>query len=116
LVVAQPEEAWLPQATVVRPLGESDLGDELGPGPVRAPGDRPCIVEPRFGRLQRAQPGAEPAERRRVVPRPDLPGVSEPSVLVIAHEQRAEVGPAAGGIGVTADHELLLPDAFELQP
>ena len=47
------------------------------------------------------------------VPGPDLTGVSEPAVLVIPDEQRAEVGPAAGGIGVTADHELLLPHALD---
>ena len=49
-------------------------------------------------------------------PVPTLPAYLSRAVLVIPDEQRAEVGPAAGGIGVTADHELLLPDAFELQP
>ena len=28
----------------------------------------------------------------------------------------AKIGPAAGGIGITADDELLLPDALQLQP
>ena len=57
LVVAQPEEARLPQPTVARPLGEADLGDQLGAGPVRAARDRSRIDERRLGRLQLAQAG-----------------------------------------------------------
>ena len=34
---------------------------------------------------------AEVASRRRRVPGRDLDGISEPAVLVIAHERRAEV-------------------------
>ena len=58
LVVAQPEEARLAQPTVVRPLGEADLGDQLGPGPVRAPWDRSSVDERRCRLL-------EPTEARR---------------------------------------------------
>ena len=47
---------------------------------------------------------------------PDLPGVAESAFLVVTDEKGAEIGPAAGGIGVAADDELLLPDAFQLQP
>jgi hypothetical protein len=47
LVVAQPEKARLPQPTVTRPLGEADLGDQLGAGPVRAARDRSRIESQR---------------------------------------------------------------------
>src|SRR6185369_11302626 len=56
------------------------------------------------------------AKRRRRVTGSDFPRVPQAAVLVVAREQSAEVRPAAGGIGVTADHELLLPDALQLQP
>ena len=75
LVVAQPEEARLPQAAVVGPLGEPDLGDELGPGPVRPPGDRPRVDERGFGRLadrateRRGRGASPPCTRSRPYPR-----------------------------------------------
>lgn len=45
LVVAEAEEPGLPQTILTRPLGEPYLGDELGPGPVRATRDRSHIAE-----------------------------------------------------------------------
>src|SRR5205823_3201003 len=77
---------------------------------------RASIDERRLGCLQLAQPGAEVAKRRRLVAGADLPGVPQPAVLVVADKQGTEVRPAAGGIGVTADDELLLPGALQLQP
>src|SRR5580698_9818733 len=38
LVVAQTEKTWLPQPSVIGPFGESNLGYELGPRPVRSLG------------------------------------------------------------------------------
>jgi hypothetical protein len=64
LVVAHPEKARLPQATVIRPFGEPDLGDELGANPVGAPRDGMRVDEGRFRSLESAQPGAQVAERR----------------------------------------------------
>src|SRR5579863_8654630 len=58
----------------------------------------------------------EVAERRRVVTRTDLAAVTETPIFVIPNEECAEVRPAPCWIGVAADHELLLPDALELQP
>ena len=55
------------------------------------------------------KPGAEVAQRRRAVAGADLAGIAQTAVLVVADEQRAEVGAAARGLGVAADHELLLP-------
>ncbi|HEY6607243.1 MAG TPA: hypothetical protein VIZ44_12895 [Gaiellaceae bacterium] len=102
LVVPQTEETWLPQPALTRPLGEPDLGHELWPRPVGAPRDRPRVRERRLGRLQLAQPSTELPERLRAVAGGDLPRVPEPVRLVVADEQGAEVGPAAGGVGVAA--------------
>ena len=116
LVVAQAEEARLAQATVGRPLGEANLTDELRPRPVCAARDRSRVDERRLGRLERAYPCTEVAQRRRAVAGADLPGVTEPAVLVVADEQRTEVSAAARGLGEAADDELLLPGALQLQP
>src|SRR6185503_12743121 len=43
-------------------------------------------------------------------------GVAQHAVLVVAHEEGAEVGPRPLGRGEPADHELLLRVALELQP
>ena len=52
LVVTEPEKARLSQPAISRPFGESDLSDEIGPGPVRAAGDRSCVDKRRLGRIQ----------------------------------------------------------------
>ena len=78
--------------------------------------DRSRVDERRFGRLQLAQPDTELVERRPGVAGADLPGVAEGALLVVTNEQSTEVRPAAGGIGITANDELLLPDALQLQP
>src|SRR5690242_2100791 len=115
-VVAQPEEARLTQPTVARPFGEPDLCDDLGLRPVCSGRHRASINERRLGRLQCAQPLAQVAQRRDGVAGAHLPGVPEPIVLVVADEQRPEFDPASAGIGVPADHQLLLPRALQLQP
>jgi hypothetical protein len=46
----------------------------------------------------------------------DLPRVAQPAVIVIAEQQRAQVGAAAARRCEAADHELLLGRALELQP
>ena len=46
----------------------------------------------------------------------DLARVAQPAVLVVAQQQRAQLGPAPPRRGVAADHELLLGRALELEP
>src|SRR5262245_30416020 len=114
LVVAQAEKAGLPEPSIRGPLGEPDLRDELGLRPVRPTGDRPRVGERRLADFERAQLSAELPESLGAVARPDLPRIPKPISLVVADEQGAEVGAAAGGVGVAADHELLPEHAFEL--
>src|SRR5271166_645826 len=116
LVVAQPEEARLTQPAVTGPLGKADLGHQLGPCPMRAARDRSRVDEWRLRCLELAQARAKLSERLGAEARTHLPGIGESRPLVVAHEERAEVGPAAARIGVAADDELLLPGALELQP
>src|SRR2546422_4560108 len=59
LVVAQPEEARLAQPTVACPLGEADLGDQFGAGPVRGARGRPPPNKKRRWRPPRPPPGAQ---------------------------------------------------------
>jgi len=92
LVVAHPKEARLPEPTLTRPLGEADLGNQLGASPVRAARDRSRIGERRLRRLQLPQPHPKLAERRCGVTGTDLPGVFELASLVVADEEGAEVG------------------------
>src|SRR5688500_10670587 len=52
LVVAQAEVAGMPQAPVARPLGEADLGHQLGLYPVRAAWNRMHVGEGTVGALE----------------------------------------------------------------
>ena len=65
---------------------------------------------------QRLEPRGEVAQRRAREPGADLARVAQPPVLVVAEQQRAEVGAAALRRRVAADHELLLGRALELEP
>jgi hypothetical protein len=47
---------------------------------------------------------------------PDLAGVDQLVAAVVAEQQSAEAVPGPLRVGVAADHQLLLVDAFELQP
>src|SRR3954447_24980773 len=117
LVVAQAEEARVAQAPGAGPLGEADLGDELrlDPGHV-ALADRAGVGERRVVPAQRAQPGAEVAQGVAVEAGADLAGVAQRAVVVVAEQERAELGPRPARRGEPADDELLALLALELEP
>src|SRR5262249_45293871 len=115
-VVAEAEKPRLPQSSLARPLGETDLRDQLGSHPVRSARDGPRVDERRLESVQRAKPGAEWAQRFGAVAGSDLARITEPTLLVVADEERPEVRAAAGRIRVAADDQLLLPRALQLQP
>src|SRR5579875_455069 len=118
LVLPQAEVAGVAQASGARPFGEGELGDErrLDPGDV-ALADRVGLAERRALTSQRAQPPAELTERVAVEAGADLARVAQVAMtVVVAEEQRAELGPAAARGGDAADHELLAGLALELQP
>ncbi len=118
LVEAEPLEGRVADLALVRPLGERDLGDDLGPHPVRAAsdaarrrGERRC----RDG--EGREPGAQRARGHLREARSDLAGEDEASRVVMgADEERADARASALGIGEPTDHELLSPDALGLQP
>jgi hypothetical protein len=53
LVVAETKKAGLPQPSITRPFGKSDLSNELGPRPMCAAGTRSDVFKRRLGRFQR---------------------------------------------------------------
>src|SRR5215210_8624462 len=106
----------MPQAAVARPLRERDLRHELGADPEGAGRHRLEGRERRRVLLELAQPPAQFAQRCVVEAGAHLAGVAERAVLVVAHEERAEVGPRSPRSGEAADHELLLRVALQLQP
>src|SRR6266540_6393128 len=61
--------------------------------------------------LEGGELSAQRGEELVVEPGSDLPRVDQVAPLVVADQQRTEALPAALGIGVTANHELLLVDA-----
>src|SRR4051794_9983257 len=117
LVVAQAEEARMAQAPRARPLGERDLGDELGLHP-RDPAlaDRRGVGERRVVAGERAHPRAQVAQGLAVEAGADLAGVAQRAAVVVAEQQRAELGARALRSGEAADDELLALLALELQP
>src|SRR4051812_29875262 len=117
LVVAQAEEARVAQAAGARPLGEAGLRDELRLDP-RDPRffDRRAVGERRIGAPERAQAAAEVAQRLVVEAGADLARVAQPAVVVVADQERAELGARPLWRGVAADHELLALLALHLQP
>src|SRR5215217_4475543 len=104
------------EAPVARPLGEADLAHELRSCPARTGRDRLERLERRLRLLELAQPRAELPQRRVVEARADPARVAEHAVLVVAHEQRAELRARPLRAGEPADHELLLGVALELEP
>src|SRR5215207_11353354 len=107
----------MPQAPVARPLAEADLRHQLRPHPARPGRDGLEPLKRRPVLLELAQARPELLERVVVETRADLAGVTEPSPLVVvAHEERTELGPRPLRRGVPADHQLLLGVAFQLKP
>ena len=101
---------------VGRPLGESNLADELRLDPVVAAARRRADVERRRRARQRFQPTGDERQRRLVEPRAHLRDVDEPAALVEPEVERAEVGARAPGRRVASDDELLAELALDLEP
>ena len=117
LVVTQAEEPRMAEAIVPRPLGEADLGDELGGNPGHiAFTDRSGIVERGTVGAQLAHSPGELMERQLVESGPDLPRVPQAVAIEVPDEQRAKFEPRAARRRVAADHKLLPVLAFELEP
>jgi hypothetical protein len=118
LVRAQALERRVPQSTVVAPLGERDLGDELGLDPVRALGLEAAwgIHERGLILLERQQKLVELREGLIVETGADLSGIAQLAVLIDAEQQGAESLARALRIGEAADHHLLPARAFRLDP
>src|SRR4051812_49516024 len=84
-------------------------------------------MDPRPGRrvagVERRGPALEPVEglaqfdqHLAGVPGPDLAGVDEPVVLVVADEQGPEADAGPLRVGEPADHALLPAQALDLHP
>ncbi len=80
--MAQSEEARVAELSVSRPLGETDLSDDVGLRPVgaRLPGD--VVREGRASALASLETRAERLERGDVEPRADLTRVDQLAVVV----------------------------------
>src|SRR5262245_10075706 len=103
------------QPAVPGPFGEADLSDELRLHPRHgALADR--VAERRVVAAPVTQLLAQGTQQRAVEAGADLAGVAQLAVVVVAHEQRAELDPGALGLGEAADHQLLAVRALELQP
>src|SRR6056297_3315620 len=96
------------------PFGEPDFGYEVGPDPerfpVHLPGEGRALAPALIERFTKR------AQEFLVEPRPDLSGIAQRTILVIAHQQRAEPRALTFRLGKSANHELLPVGAFELQP
>src|SRR3954470_9016162 len=89
LVLPQPEEARVAQATVGGPLGEADLRHELrlDPGGAAHAGDLVVARERARGPLAASHLGTELAQHRAVEAGADLAGVDQLAVAVVAEQQ-----------------------------
>src|SRR5436309_11654505 len=105
----------MPQSPVACPLAEADLCDEprLDPRHVAL---AHFVGERRVLAAQRGELLPEVAQRGARETGADLAGVAQPAALVVADQQRAELGARAARRRVAADDELLLGAALELQP
>src|SRR3954468_6471279 len=102
LVVAQPEEARVSQASVARPLGEADLRHELWLHPRDAAlADR--VLERCRRPPQRREPVRDVAQRGLVEAGAHLAGVAQLAVGVVTDEERAEIGPRPARRRVSPD-------------
>src|ERR1051326_1089336 len=115
-VAPKPEESRMPKLAIARPLGERDLGHEVGLHPVHVLALRTSAGERRAIALSSLEPVAEVSEGARIEAGADLAGVDEHTVVMIADEERAKPLARAGRVRETADHEFLLVHALELEP
>ncbi len=117
LVLAQPLEAWMPQAPILRPFGIGDFGHEARLEPYRAPplGWR-HLDEGRILALERLEALGEQRKIGLAEPGADLAGIVERAVLESAEQERGEGAPLDGGAAIAADHEFGARPAFDLEP
>src|SRR5262245_58344427 len=104
------------EAAVAGPLDVADLGHEVGPGPAGGLGRRLAPGEGRGLALAGLQLPRELLQHRLVEPRADLAGVDQLAPVVVPDQDRPETRTGPLGGGPPADHQLLLPDALQLQP
>src|SRR5580704_16353314 len=118
LVLAQPLERGVAQDAVGGDVAVPDLRDEARLGPVHALfrhslGQR----DRRVWTDDRIEASAQLDKLRGIKPGADPPGITErPDRIVIGEQQRAEPLPAALGIGKADDDELVIVEAFDLEP
>ena len=104
------------QLVVARPLGEADLGDEVGPDPVRRfarldrVGERRVLHFPRLEQLRNAR------ELLLIEPGAGVADVLQPPAFLHAEQQRPEVLPRLARLGPAADDELLFLLQLDLPP
>src|SRR5258707_7623535 len=99
-----------------RPLGESDLSDELRFHPMHAASRQPVFGKGGNRRLQPYEFLGQTPQQILVEPCPDLTGINELPLAVVTQQQRSEPAATPSWIGVTTDDELLflLAPEFEL--
>lgn len=126
LVRAQPQKCSVPQPSFGSPLHESDLSDELGPGPYELAhllGRDPASPSRSTGwevgkrtilRAERLQMAAELASDVRGEARTHLAGELELRSLEAPNHQRMDAAPTVRS--ESADHELLLTLELQFQP
>src|ERR1700722_9124115 len=115
LIFAQTLERCRPHHSAVGPVGELDLGDELGPHPMDIRLRSRCVVatEGTFGRRQRFQSRKNSLNDILSKASSNAAGIGETAVPMHPHQQRSEV---AGGIGPSANHDFLARTAFDFYP
>src|SRR4051812_49063043 len=102
-----------------RPLGESDLANELGLYPVRSPrlSDWPRqIRKRRLFLLQAVKSFAKLRKKRIGEASADLPGIEQPMLfVVVSQEQRPKSAPNTW-ISEAANYKFLAVRGFDFQP
>src|SRR5437870_2211050 len=104
------------ETTVARPFGEADLRDQLGPDPVDAALERQRAIDRGVLLLEASEAPGESLQRLLRVAGPDLAGVQQFAVLVVADHQGAESAAAPPRFGEAVNHQLLLVHALDLEP
>src|SRR5262245_31896702 len=104
------------QRAVAAPFRECDLGDEVGPDPMRT---LRFIAARRVGErglvdLALDELGRELAQHRVVEARSDLARITQLAVFMVTEKERTEALARAPRLGVAADHHFLALDALDL--
>ena len=115
LVLAQPNEARVPQDAVVGELGEGDFGDELRLDPVRALAVGARHLDRRLVDRERLHPLHQLLDQLGVEAGADLADIGELAAVLRRQQQRAEAA-ALVAFRPADDDEFLALDAFDLEP